>query len=170
MSFHDFVDCVGLCFLDLLMVLAWLSLFRLGPRLYQKGPSLSRVCISRCLLFHSFVYGASFFFMVCLWHWLVILSLVCDVVLASLLLCRWPVMKTSQRNRQGNEQPSQHNSKINEQQANTIAKPRQHHRQDKEKQAKAIDKTMHSQAKTIANTMKTRQSKCKHNENNAPPL
>ena len=52
---HAFVDWFGLCFIVLSMVLAWFSLFRLGPRVYQRGPSLSCFCISRCLLFHSFV-------------------------------------------------------------------------------------------------------------------
>ena len=39
---HWVCYCFGLFFLVLSMVLAWFSLFRLGPRLYQTDPSLSK--------------------------------------------------------------------------------------------------------------------------------
>ena len=95
------------------MDLAWFAFFRRGPRLYQKGLSPSCFCISRCLLFHSFVYGAGFFFMVlfmalaccsfsclrwCLgfvivssivWHISTVLSMICPWCSSLFCLWRW---------------------------------------------------------------------------------
>ena len=100
---HAFVDWFGLCFIVLSVVLAWFSLFRQGPRLYQKGPSLPCFCISRCLLFHSFVYGTGFFFMVlfmasacfsfsCLWcclGFVIVLSIVWHVFTVLSMMFPW---------------------------------------------------------------------------------